>query len=270
MAKVRGGSLYAESADKMYESGQQHPAAQEVSKFCKEVLDKNFENWVVIGRDQDPTKFKEVEGGNLMSGMIAMNLQTKNRKQQLPSSHCVKDIDAKSNLAMMILDLIEAVCDSENEAEEFAKALATTIKRGHEYDHEQKGESKKYVSMDNNGKPIIAEYDTKEEMKIDILKNLLLNGVDIFNTYKGQEKFLRSCLSSLVVARILDTDDEELKNRLRASMKASIAGDKKGGAMATSSIDGIDNWITTLLDAIDAGKTPEEIQSILKTFNNNL
>lgn len=270
MAKTRGGSMYTDAGDELFEKGHDHPASREIEKFCNDVLNKHFENWVIIGRDQDPRRFKEVDGGNLMSGMIAMNLRTEDKKQKLPKSHTVKNIDAKSNLAMMILDLVEAICDSEDEAEKYLEALAVTIRQGHAYDHGEKSSDKKSLSMDDNGEPIIAEYDTKEEMKIEILKDLLWNGVGIFNTYKGKEKFLRSCLSSLVVARILDTDDEELKSELRASMRASMNGDKEGGRLASSSVEGIDKWISTLLKAIDDGKSPEEIQEILKTFNKNL
>ena len=269
MAKVRGCSLYADAGE-MLNKGKKHPAAKEIENFCKDVLDKNFENWVVVGRDRDPRNFKEVEGGDLMSGMILMNLGTKNAKDKVPDTPRVRNIDAKSNLAMMILDLVEAVCDDEDEAEKFLEALTTTIKHAHEHDRKERGEGRETKGMGDDGKPMVIEYDTKEEMKIEVLKDLLWNGIGIFNSYKSKEQFLRSCLSSLVVARVLAGDDEGAKNRMRESMRASIRGDKEGGRLAVRSVDGIDNFLDILLKAIDDDKSPEEISKLLQTFTSNL
>ena len=270
MAKIRDSYAYLESGDEGFEDGVKLDKVQKIKDFCVEVLDKTFDNWLLIGRDFDPKNYKEVEGGKLMSGMILGNFDPQDEQPKFNGKTNVKNIDGKANFAMMVLDAIEGVCENENETEAFLDSLSIAAKRNHKRQKTQKDEINKVEGMDDDGKSIEYDYDDKEELKIDILEDLLIDGIEIFDSYKSKERFLRSCLSSLVVARILSSDDEDAKARLRESMRASVAGDREGGRLANRSIEGIDNWVTTLLDAIDDGKSMEEIQEMLKTFNNNL
>ena len=48
-------------------------------------------------------------------------------------------------------------------------------------------------------------------------------------------------------------------------MKAAVLGEK-GGDFATESVDRITDFVDLVLDAIDAGKSPMEIMSILNDF----
>lgn len=255
MAKIRDSYAYLESGDEGFEDGVKLDKVQKIKDFCVEVLDKTFDNWLLIGRDFDPKNYKEVEGGKLMSGMILGNFDPQDGQPKFDRETDVKNIEGKANFAMMILDAIEGVCENENEAEAFLDSLSISAKKLH-----------KKEADDEKG----AERESLEKFKIEVLKDLLISGLETLDTYESKERFLRSCLSSLVIARILSSGDEDAKARLRKSMRASVAGDREGGRLANRSIEGIDNWVTTLLDAIDDGKSSEEIKEILKTFNNNL
>ena len=256
MAKISGGSMYAERGDDLFKKGKEFAGSKEIEKFCKNVMDKTFDNWVLVGRDFDAKNFKEIDGGHLMSGMVLCNINPKGKHSKLAEISKIKHLDGKSNLAMMVLDLLEGICEDGREVEDFLEALLTTAKRTHAQD---RGEDVGDI-----------ELESLERAKLKILKELLLSSVDTLNSYNAKEKFLRSCLGSVVVARILSTNDERLKDRMRKSMKAAVAGDEEGGAFATKSVDRIDDWVKTLLDSMDAGLSPEEIAEALKTFNNNL
>lgn len=252
MAKIRGSSLYAERGDELFKKGQEFPRSQEIEKFCKETLDKTFDTWVLIGRDTDERSFKEIEGGNLMSGIVLCNLGH-GEKSETAKVSMIKNIDAKGRLAMMLIDAVEGVCEDEQEAESFLEALTETIKRLHAKDNDKK----------------TAKEVSKELEKLDILKGLLHTAIDSFDTYKGKEKFIRSCLGSVTMARILESDDEDLKNKARESMKASIL-DGEVDNFAHKSIAKIDEFVDIVLEAIDAGNSPAEIMTMLSSFRKNL
>lgn len=247
MAKIRGDFMYAEESDRIFSKGQSYEGTKVIDRFCKKELDTRFDNWLVIGRDFNTRNFKEVDGGDLLSGVIMTNLK--------PVADGTAKGEKKSlaQLAMMILDVVEAVCDDERQTEHFLEALCETAKYHHEGGDEE-------VGLKISG----------ERAKIKILKELLDTCVDFLPDYKSKEKYLRSCISSVIPARILASDDERLKNKLRKSMKAGIAGDKKGGAFAGSSMTGVDNWLKSLLNAIDEGKSADEIGEMLEDFAKNI
>lgn len=245
MAKIRGSSLYAEKGDDLFAKGREFPGSKEIEKFCKTVLDKTFDTWVIVGRDVDQKNYKEIEGGDLMNGMVLCNLGNGGSKG---SKHLVKNLEQKGALAMMLMDVVEGICDSEIETEQFLEALTETTKRMHARDRGEDVEAK-----------------TKEREKIEILEGLLHTAVDSLKTYKGKERYLKSCIGSAVIARVLEGEDEELKNKTRSSMKAAVLGEK-GGDFATESVDRITDFVDLVLDAIDAGKSPMEIMSILNDF----
>lgn len=252
MAKIRGTSLYAERGDDLFKKGQDYPRSKEIQEFCENVLDKTFDTWVIIGRDIDERSFKEIEGGNLMSGIVLCNLG-RGEKSETAKVSMVKNIDAKGRLAMMLIDAVEGVCEDEKEAESFLEALTETTKRLHAKDNDKK----------------TATEVSKELEKLDILKGLLHTAVDSLQTYEGKEKYLKSCIGSAVLARILESDDEELKGKTRSSMKAAILG-KKGNDFATKSVDRITEFVDIVLEAIDAGNSPAEIMSMLSAFRKTL
>ena len=105
----------------------------------------------------------------------------------------------------------------------------------------------------------------KELEKLDILKGLLHTAIDSFDTYKGKEKFIRSCLGSVTIARVLESNDEGLKKKARESMISSILGEE-GDNFARKSVDRIDEFVDIVLDAIDAGNSPAEIMAMLSAF----
>ena len=106
MAKIRGSSLYAEMGDELFKKGQDYPRSKEIQEFCENVLDKTFDTWVIVGRDTDERSFKEIEGGNLMSGIVLCNLGKKNDSETAKVS-MIKDIDAKGRLAMLLIDAVD-------------------------------------------------------------------------------------------------------------------------------------------------------------------
>lgn len=252
MAKVRGSSLYAEMGDELFKKGQDYPRSKEIQEFCKKVLDKTFDTWVIIGRDTDERSFKEIEGGNLMSGIVLCNLGKKNDSETAKVS-MIKDIDAKGRLAMLLIDAVEGVCEDEKEAESFLEALTETTKRLHAKDNDKK----------------TAKEVSKEMEKLDILKGLLHTAVDSLQTYEGKEKYLKSCIGSAVLARILEGDDERMKNKVRSSMKAAILGEESDD-FARNSVDRITEFVDIVLDAIDAGNSPAEIMAMLSAFRKTL
>ena len=250
MAKVRGSSLYAEDGDKLFNKGREHPCPQEIEKFCKTILDKTFDNWVIVGRDIDQRSFKEIEGGNLMSGMVVCNLRGEEKPNKTTT---IKNIDAKGRLAMMLIDVVEGVCEDEKEAESFLEALTETIKRLHAKDNAEK---------------TVGDVE-KEVEKLDILKGLLHTAIDSFSTYEGKEKYIKSCLGSVTMARILEGSDEELKTKARESMKESIINGEVDN-FARKSVDRIEEFVDIVLDAIDAGNSPAEIMTMLSAFRKTL
>ena len=252
MAKVRGSSLYAEKGDELFKIGQEFHNSQEIEKFCKNVLDKTFDNWVLIGRDTDERSFKELEGGNLLNGIVLCNLG-RGEQSETAKVSMIKNIDAKGRLAMMLIDAVESICEDEQEAESFLEALTETTKRLHAKDNDKK----------------TAKEVGKELEKLDILKGLLHTAIDSFKTYKGKEKFIRSCLGGVTIARIFEDDDEDLKTRARESMKASILGEE-GGEFARKSVAKIDEFIDIVLEAIDAGNSPAEIMTMLSQFRKTI
>jgi hypothetical protein len=252
MAKIRGDSLYANEEDgELFTKGREFPRSKEIEKFCKEVLDNTFDTWVLVGRDVDERSFKEIEGGKLMSGMVLCNLgKTKDKK--LNNASTIKKIEGKSRLAMMIIDLVEGICDDEREAEAFLEALTETIKRIHAKD---------------DGKDVEA---VKKEMdKIDVLKGLLHTAIDSFKTYEGKEKYVKSCLGSVTMAHLLESGDEDLKNKARESMKASILNGEIDN-FARKSVDRIEEFVDIVLAGIDAGNSPAEMIEILTAFRESL
>lgn len=252
MAKVRGSSLYAEMGDELFKKGQDYPRSKEIQEFCKNVLDKTFDTWVIVGRDTDERSFKEIEGGNLMSGIVLCNLGKKNDSETAKVS-MIKDIDAKGRLAMLLIDAVEGVCEDEKEAESFLEALTETTKRLHAKDNDKK----------------TAKEVSKELEKLDILKGLLHTAVDSLQTYEGKERYLKSCIGSAVLARILEGDDERMKNKARSSMKAAILGEESDD-FARKSVDRITEFVDIVLEAIDAGNSPAEIMAMLSAFRKTL
>lgn len=252
MAKIRGSSLYTEEGDDLFKKGQEFPRSKEIEKFCKETLNKTFDTWLVVGRDVNERSFKEIEGGNLMNGMVLCNLGG-GEKSEFAKSSMIKNLDAKGRLAMMLIDAVEGVCEDEKEAESFLEALTETTKRLHAKDNDKK----------------TADEVSKELEKLDILKGLLHTAVDSLQTYEGKERYLKSCIGSAVLARVLEGDDEEIKDKTRASMKAAILG-KKGDDFATKSVDRITEFVDIVLAAIDAGNSPAEIMSMLSAFRKTL
>lgn len=252
MAKVRGSSLYAEKGDDLFKKGQEFPRSKEIEKFCKETLDKTFDTWIVVGRDIDERSFKEIDGGNLMNGIVLCNLG-KGEKSETAKVSMIKNLDAKGRLAMMLIDIVEGVCEDEKEAESFLEALTETTKRLHAKDNDKK----------------TAGEVSKELEKLDILKGLLHTAVDSLQTYEGKEKYLKSCIGSAVLARVLEGDDEELKGKTRSSMRAAILGEK-GDNLAVNSVDRITEFVDIVLEAIDAGNSPAEIMSMLTQFRKTL
>ena len=252
MAKIRGSSLYTEEGDDLFKKGQEFPRSKEIEKFCKETLNKTFDTWLVVGRDVNERSFKEIEGGNLMNGMVLCNLGG-GEKSEFAKSSMIKNLDAKGRLAMMLIDAVEGVCEDEKEAESFLEALTETTKRLHAKDNDKK----------------TADEVSKELEKLDILKGLLHTAVDSLQTYEGKERYLKSCIGSAVLARVLEGDDEEIKDKTRASMKAAILG-KKGDDFATKSVDRITEFVDIVLAAIDAGNSPAEIMAMLSAFRKTL
>ena len=251
MAKIRGTSLYAERGDDLFDKGKEFHRSKEIEKFCKEVLDKTFDTWVVIGRDIDQRSFKEIEGGDLLSGIVLCNLGQGNQKTTKSTS--IKNIEAKSRLAMMLIDVVEGVCEDEHEAESFLEALTETMKRLHAKDNSEK----------------TAGSVAKELEKLDILKGLLHTAIDSFSTYKGKEKYIRSCLGSVTMAKILEEDDEDLKNKVRESMKASILEGEIDN-FARKSVEKVEEFVDIVLEAVDAGNSPAEVMKMLTEFRENL
>lgn len=252
MAKIRGSSLYAEKGDDLFAKGKEFPGSKEIEKFCKTVLDKTFDNWVLIGRDTDERSFKEIEGGDLMRGMVLCNLG-RGEQSETAKVSMIKDIDAKGRLAMMLIDVVEGICEDEKEAESFLEALTETTKRIHAKDNDKK----------------TAKEVSKELEKLDILKGLLHTAVDSLQTYEGKEKYLKSCIGSAVLARILESDDEDTKDRARSSMRATILGEE-GDDFARKSVDRITEFVDIVLEAIDAGNSPAEIMAMLSAFRKTL
>lgn len=252
MAKIRGSSLYAEKGDDLFARGKEFPGSKEIEKFCKTVLDKTFDNWVLIGRDTDERSFKEIEGGDLMRGMVLCNLG-RGEQSETAKVSMIKDIDAKGRLAMMLIDVVEGICEDEKEAESFLEALTETTKRIHAKDNDKK----------------TAKEVSKELEKLDILKGLLHTAVDSLQTYEGKEKYLKSCIGSAVLARILEGDDEDTKDRARSSMRATILGEE-GDDFARKSVDRITEFVDIVLEAIDAGNSPAEIMAMLSAFRKTL
>lgn len=252
MAKIRGSSLYAEKGDDLFARGKEFLGSKEIEKFCKTVLDKTFDNWILIGRDTDERSFKEIEGGDLMRGMVLCNLG-RGEQSETAKVSMIKDIDAKGRLAMMLIDVVEGICEDEKEAESFLEALTETTKRIHAKDNDK--ETAKEVS--------------KELEKLDILKELLHTAVDSLQTYEGKEKYLKSCIGSAVLARILEGDDEDTKDRARSSMRATILGEE-GDDFARKSVDRITEFVDIVLEAIDAGNSPAEIMAMLSAFRETL
>ena len=252
MAKIRGSSLYAEKGDDLFEKGKEFSGSKEIEKFCKTVLDKTFDNWILIGRDTDERSFKEIEGGDLMRGMVLCNLG-RGEQSETAKVSMIKDIDAKGRLAMMLIDAVEGVCEDEKEAESFLEALTETTKRLHAKDNDKK----------------TAKEVSKELEKLDILKGLLHTAVDSLQTYEGKEKYLKSCIGSAVLARILEGDDEDIKNKTRSSMRATILGEE-GDDFARKSVDRITEFVDIVLEAIDAGNSPAEIMAMLTAFRETL
>lgn len=252
MAKVRGSSFYAEKGDDLFKKGQEFPRSKEIEKFCKETLDKTFDTWLVVGRDVNERSFKEIEGGNLMNGMVLCNLGG-GEKSETAKVSMIKNLGAKGRLAMMLIDAVEGVCEDEKEAESFLEALTETTKRLHAKDNDKK----------------TADEVSKELEKLDILKGLLHTAVDSLQTYEGKEKYLKSCIGSAVLARVLEGGDEEMKDEARSSMKAAILGEKSDN-FAIKSVDRITEFVDIVLEAIDAGSSPAEIMTMLTQFRKNL
>ena len=261
MAKVRGDSLYTERGDDLFEKGQgNYPNADKIDKFVSEVLDKTFDNWILAARDVDPTSFKEVEGGNLLNGVVFYNVKGTPSKlvKEREGKSSIKHLNRKGQIAMMLLDVIEGMCEDEEEAENSLDALLETAKHLHKHKDDDS----------------LSETDSKEEAleaaKIKVLKGLLETSIESFETFDGKVKFLKSCIGSVLPARVFESGSSALKDKLRESMKASIAGDKDGTAFALGSVDAMTHLVDVVLDAMDEGKNAEEIAKAMRDFGDTL
>jgi len=261
MAKVRGDSLITEPGDELFEKGEgSYPNADKINKFVAEVLDKTFDNWILVARDVNPTSFKEVEGGNILSGIVLHNVKGNPSEltKERAGKSSIKHLNRKGQIAMMLLDVIEGMCEDEEETENFLDALYETAKHLHQHQDDDS----------------FSEAESKEEAlevaKIKVLKGFLNTAVDSFETFDGKVRFLKSCIGGVLPARLLESGSSELKEKMRESMKASIAGDKKGGAFALGSVDTITGLVDVVLDAMDDGKNAEEIAKAMRDFSSAL
>lgn len=261
MAKVRGDSLITEPGDELFEKGEgSYPNADKINKFVAEVLDKTFDNWILVARDVNPTSFKEVEGGNILSGIVLHNVKGKPSKltRERAEKSSIKHLNRKGQIAMMLLDVIEGICEDEEETENFLDALHETAKHLHQHQDDDS----------------LSETDSKKEAlevaKIKVLKGFLDTAVDSFETFDGKVKFLKSCIGSVLPARLLESGSSALKDKLRESMRASIAGDREGGAFALGSVDAMTDLVDVVLDAMDEGKSAEEIAKAMRDFGDAL
>ena len=253
---LQGNSVHASDGNgKIFDEGKEFAGSAEIEKFCKGTLNKTFDNWVLIGRDIDQKSYKELEGGDLVNGMVVCNLNQKGRKSELGQKSRISNFDEKGSFAMMVLDAVEAVCDDEQEIEDFLDALSQTAKRCHA---RRRGE---FVRD--------PEVEGKEAEKIEILEGLLRTAVTAFSTYKGKEKFLKGCIGSAPLALVLESGSDHLKDKTRNSMKAAILGLDEGD-FARKSVDKVGEFIDLVMDAVDEGKSSAEISEMLKSFTANL
>lgn len=241
MAKIKGDSMYTSPSDKeAFACGHEHPSIEKVEKFAREVLDKHYEDWLIVAKDNSPQYFKEVDKGGLLRGTILYNVKSGDGEVK------ARDIDRKGRVAMLLLDVVEAICEDDNETESFLSALHSTAVRAHRGDTSE-----------------VSEKKAKEEVKLDLLKGFFDTAVNSFHTYEGKEKFLKSCIGSVVPAKVLESGTPEAKAALRKSMRASIAGDSDGGELAVNSVDSMIEMLEKVLDAVDNGEDVECIASII-------
>lgn len=232
---------FRDGGDRFFDDKEKFVQSEEIEKFCKNTLDKSFGTWLVVGRDNDETTVKELENGELLSGMVICNLGK-------PAK------DKPSRLAMILMDVIDGVIDDDSEAEMFAEALLETMKQMHRV--------KKGLPLDD------PEEKSKELKKLDALKGLLDTAISSFPTYEGKEKFLRSCLGSTVIAHVLDRGTDSAKKEMWESMEQATLGGT--GGVANDSYDSINNFIDIVLKAIDEGKPASEIYQQLKNFRKSI
>lgn len=218
--------------------------SDEIEHFCKNVLDKTFDMWVVVGKDKDDSdKGKELASGEVVKGLAVGNLGKGDMD------------DRKSSLAMMLLDVVETVCDTDDEIENFFDALALTAKRANKM---KRGEE-----LD------LPPEKAKEVVKLDILKGLWDTAVSSFSDYAGKEFYIRSCLQSAVIARVLSEGDNKAKERMKKSMQAEMSGVGDASASRTS-VEGIDKFVEIVLDLIDKDMPASAILTALEKYKDSL
>lgn len=254
MVKISGNSLYAEPGDNLYNETKGFSKTKQIEDFCRDVLDKNFENWILVARESDPKNFNEVGRGNLLSGIVMCNV--KKQSTGKPQKSNIKHLERKGEIAMMILDLLEGICEDGTEVENFLEALCETARHLHSRDTETETETEAEI-----------EETSKNAAKLKILKGFLDTSINSFGTYEGKEKFLKSCLGSVIPARVLEAGTPELKAKLRKSMKATVAGDKEGGAFAMDTVDSVIGIVDAVLQAVDDGADTEGVLKVMRKFS---
>lgn len=257
MAKIRGEALYAEKGDELFEMGKNgYPNADKIEKFLSEILDKTFDNWILVARDADLTSFKEMEKGNLLTGVVFYNIKGKptEESQERSNKSSIKHLNKKGQIAMMLLDVIEGICENEEETEDFLEALHETAKHLHQHKDDDEIDEADYKK------------ESLEVAKLKVLKGFLDTSIDCFDTFDGKVKFIKSCLGSVLPAKILESGGPELKQKLRESMKASISGDKSKGSFAMDTVDKMVGVVDAVLDAMDEGKNAQEIAEVMREF----
>lgn len=230
-----GSSLYTDPGSKEWKSGMEHPSTKKVKKFCEEVLAKYYDSFVILCKDTDVRSFKEVDG-SLMSGLVVFH----------PSDKNASTTHKRAELAMLLLDAVEGFCDDDKEVEDFLRALADTAEASHR-----------------------KHSPTNEELKIATLKELLLGGVDFFDTYKGKEGFLKSCLASIVPSKLLEVSDESTRKEVRRQMKEYTASNGAVKNPLEKTTQGVLAFIDTILDEIDNGASAKEINEKMKKFRDS-
>lgn len=224
--------------------GKEFAHSDEIEHFCKNVLDNTFDMWMVVGRDKDDSdKGKELASGDVVKGLAVGKLGKGDTD------------DRKSSLAMMILDVVDTVCDTDDEIANFLDALALTAK--------QMSKLKRGEGLDSSAEK------AKEVVKLDILKGLWDTAVSSFSDYAGKEFYIRSCLQTAVIARVLSEGDAKAKERMRKSMRAEMLGAGDSSA-SRSSAEGIDKFVEIVLDLIDKDMPASAILSALEKYKDSL
>lgn len=220
---------------------------KELTKFCEEKLDKMFESWLLVGKSTDEKKFTELEGGELAKGLVLYNPGDDVRGDEQ---------EERTSVAMLMLGATESVCEDETTVESFLEALWRTSKHHHDHKHGRDEDKKKHNK----------EYLTDtEELKVEVLKNLMGICLDMFDTYQGKYRFAMSAIGSVIPALLLDKGNENVRKRVREDMTNSIKNGKIAeGNRLTKIIDNATSMADDVLDMVDNGTSVPEATDIFR------